>query len=798
MRRYKAYALHILPAPAHRLSSLAKLTLVSLVPLLLLLIASFPPAPQAQTTVRAQTQGVAVKPPPVPQSPPQVCSTCGGSEDKQHTLAASYYSIRDGYTATLLLNNKGPKPLEIKPTLFSLDGQRLDLPPITVEGLTFREIDLREFGIAGTAFERGSLQLFHLGKDLVLGAQVRLTDEAKSLLFEEKLLEISTEIGAQRLEGLWYLPSHKGEVHLILSNTSDTVVAARVQIDGAATKPKESVSVTLAPHETRVLDARQDILGREKENLKKTGGITVEHASPSGSLLARVLMDDAATGYSSSMRFYDPKKAKSTMLHGAGLRLGEVAGRQLLPVVLARNVGATTTNISGRIPFTKDDGQTDQLTLPVLRLKPGETKLVDTPDALLAGIAQSIATAGLEFEYTGEPGSVIMLAQSMSEGGDLAFQVPMWDIKAQRSSTGGYPWNVNGDLSTFVYIKNVTDHKQEYMLEILSDGAEQPYRPGLKSIEGGQTVMLDIRKLRDEQVPDALGNTIPAGAIRGQIQWSLRGIEQLPMVGRSEQVDVARRWSFSYACMNCCPDQPWSWGMTSSPDVIVNIGGAGFYAYEGMTTCYGGTHGPYGISPTNWWVMDEDPELLLANIDGSGWLTSNFSGDATVYAEYESYWISSDGLSCTYNPYTSLVSGLLSILSPVDFIDASTEGDTSGFPPPPANFTNLNVDCSGARFKVRVRFRPPYESSSCCNNPISSFVKLWNGADNKFEFAYDPITDTNGYAFYGNDNPPYVDIYLRRKSGNVGTQERVGVTVGGSKTNGTPYSGTGIVRLQCN
>ncbi|HEX8144448.1 MAG TPA: hypothetical protein VF553_17745 [Pyrinomonadaceae bacterium] len=41
-------------------------------------------------------------------------------------------------------------------------------------------------------------------------------------------------------------------------------------------------------------------------------------------------------------------------------------------------------------------------------------------------------------------------------------------------------------------------------------------------------------------------------------------------------------------------------------------------------------------------------------------------------------------------------------------------------------------------------------------------------------------------------------LFLRSKSGNVWTQERVGVIVGGSKTNGASYSGTGILRLQCN
>lgn len=48
---------------------------------------------------------------------------CTQDVDKPHLLAASYYSVKDNLTATLMLNNKGPEPVEVKPTLFSLTGQ---------------------------------------------------------------------------------------------------------------------------------------------------------------------------------------------------------------------------------------------------------------------------------------------------------------------------------------------------------------------------------------------------------------------------------------------------------------------------------------------------------------------------------------------------------------------------------------------------------------------------------------------------------------------------------------------------
>ena len=67
---------------------------------------------------------------------------CGGLEgdDRPHVLAASYYSFRDDFAPDLLLNNKGPRPLEVRPTLFSTRGERYDVAPVTVEANSFRMV----------------------------------------------------------------------------------------------------------------------------------------------------------------------------------------------------------------------------------------------------------------------------------------------------------------------------------------------------------------------------------------------------------------------------------------------------------------------------------------------------------------------------------------------------------------------------------------------------------------------------------------------------------------------------------
>src|SRR5712692_6065650 len=98
------------------------------------------------------------------------------SQAQTHVLAASYYSVKGNLSTTLTMNNKGPQPLAVQPTLFSTSGQRLDLPGVTVEGNSFQVIDLRDYSLVGTSLEEGSIQVLHEGHFLQLGAQIKMVD----------------------------------------------------------------------------------------------------------------------------------------------------------------------------------------------------------------------------------------------------------------------------------------------------------------------------------------------------------------------------------------------------------------------------------------------------------------------------------------------------------------------------------------------------------------------------------------------------------------------------------------------
>lgn len=214
-----------------------------------------------------------------------------------HTLVGSFYTLEYDTHAKLLLNNKGIIPIEVQPTLHNLQGQELQLPAVTVEPQSHRFINLQDWAsIGGDSYRSGNIKLFHVGKDLVLGAQIYLTNEEHSLSFEEKLAEIG-RFDSRRQEAVWVVPSQQAQTRVILTNTTDAPLSVTAKL---ARKPNILATpqiFQLAAHETKVLDLRQDFVNGNQFANADIVGLTLEHTTVKDALLARVLVGDIGKGF---------------------------------------------------------------------------------------------------------------------------------------------------------------------------------------------------------------------------------------------------------------------------------------------------------------------------------------------------------------------------------------------------------------------------------------------------------------------------------------------------------------------
>ena len=560
---------------------------------------------------------------PVPSPTP----CCGSADDKPHLLMGSYYSLNEDFSAKLLLNNKGSSPLVAHPRLFSMSGERFDVAPVTIAPESFQMINLADWvEVAGSQFREGSIHVFHLGRDLVLGSQIFLVNQARSLSFDEKLVE-KGGFKSPGLEGLWWLPASDGEVRLALANTSDSPLTAIVTADGKSPKRSGTENVYLNPHETRVLHIQNDVFDRPQDAMSRLGGISIQHSGAPGDLLARGMVQNTS-GYSLSIQFGDPAAGKSAKLQGAGFRLGNTGNESLTPIVIARNVGNSTATITGRFRYTSSNGSERTITLPHVVLSPGEIDDVDVARAVREHRKQNLKVTGsLEFEYSSVAGSVTMTAFSVGEGGTQVFRVPMWDVYAQKSATGGYPWLIDGSSSTIAYIKNAEAHAQHYYFQLKHQGGL--YSLGINRIEAGQTIKYDIAELRDQQVPDVRGRVIPLDANSGQIHWTKTGTETGMLIGRSEQVDVDQGISSSYACVNCCPDNAVNPRIVPNTNTNIVSGESQFIAEHQLTTCYGGFSDWVGVFSAQWQSTNEN----IASVS-FGLATGVAPGTTTIRADW--------------------------------------------------------------------------------------------------------------------------------------------------------------------
>jgi hypothetical protein len=563
--------------------------------------------------------------------------------NKPHSLVGSYYSTQNGLTATLLLNNKGNQPIEVRPTIYNLSGQAIEIASVSVEASSFRFVNLQEWAaMGGESFSQGSVRLFHVGKDLVLGAQIYLTDEVNSLSFEEKLAEFNN-FDSRRFEGVWWMPSRLADVQIVLSNTTDTPLSVTARLAKRPHQTGEAQVIQLAAHETRVLDLRQDFANGEHFARSDVIALSLEHAGAKSALLARAMVKEAGNGYSNIVQFSNPNSGKSREYQGVGFQIDDVAGERLVPVIVARNLGTEVATVRARVPYTRTDNTTGVVELPQTKLRAGEISLLDTHKVRQRSQQEQIQIAGLEIEYDTAPGSVIVNAHSVSTSDNQVFRVPMWDPLGQRSPTGGYPWRIEGTSTTKTYIKNITGREQYYVASLRWPDGEG-YMIGMKPVGPHQTVEIDVRKLRDEQVPDVAGRIIPLDVSSGQLMWSMKHVsappageeerQALALIGRSEQIDVERGVSSNYACQSCCSNGYSSSFVSPGSSDVEADAVVGFTAFQRDKDCYGTITLPY---PQSGFVIWSSTDTATATVSSSGQVSAVGAGETTIQASWTDY-----------------------------------------------------------------------------------------------------------------------------------------------------------------
>lgn len=124
-------------------------------------------------------------------------------------------------------------------------------------------------------------------------------------------------------------------------------------------------------------------------------------------------------------------------------------------------------------------------------------------------------------------------------------------------------------------------------------------------------------------------------ASRGKIVWSVRGRDPLALLGRSEQVDLAKGISSSYACFMCCPN---SFRMSWIEPISISLPEGNFTTARGAErdqTCYGSMTPSYFYGDT--WSASNSSIFSVDGLGDAADVTGVSFGSGTLTAHWEVY-----------------------------------------------------------------------------------------------------------------------------------------------------------------
>jgi hypothetical protein len=602
-----------------------------------------------------------------------------------------YYTLRDGMSSTLTLNNLAPAPTKVTVTIFNIGGQAHVLDPITLDTHSVKEVQLAN--VAPQGFDSGNIEVAFNGIPMAVTCQVSVFSVTERVSFESREQDMM-DFESATLAGILSLP--KGaDGFLAVTN----VAKNRVTFQLTAGSLKKTAA--LFPRETQLIKLNED------EHLSATTLVKLQHNGLPGDLITTGYVLNLKDGYSSGFAMFDPGIMRSSTLAGAHFRAGQPdpsegfpEGTRFHSPLLLANLSASPVVAHVSVDYTVEDNQGSQgngddaqknststvkdtvVKVKDLTIAPGDVQRVELSDAL-GGVGQ-IAEAGVDIAYNAAPGSVIGQLTSVDQSGDYAFEVPIKDRDAMNETMESiYPWTLENGTATVLHLKNTTNETQE--AGVLISFAGGTYNPDKFELQPYQTIALDIQKLKDTKKPDVLGHLFPSGATHGQLVW----FQKTPytMIGRAEGTDVAAGIARSFSCAAACCDYFWN-DFFLTPSVMNGLAGDGgtFIGTSEGSDCSGYYFQYLNVAASSWTTSNS----AVATVNSSGYTYCAGPGSATIIGNFPTrnyYW--NDTFTRCLWTYPTFPAPAPVNVNPPNHVRVVS--DLQGYTSCPANYTPVDV-----------------------------------------------------------------------------------------------------------
>jgi hypothetical protein len=560
-----------------------------------------------------------------------------------------YYSFRDGFSSTVLLVSSSVKPLDFVMAIHSRSGQTLLAPTMTIQPRAKLTVDLRALLTSLSAdltgeFGEGSISIYFNGAVMPLLGQLTTSNPARSLIFESDVVDNSPGVGLlpPALNAVWWGLGSGREARVSVSNTSGEPVTADLFLD-FQNERHSADPLAFAPHETKVVSVTQ-LLGGLKVSPAQApeGGITIIQRGPRPSLIAQGRITDSATGFSTTLNFPDPSAQWASALHASGVPIGmpskdsPYAGTGVfIPHVVVRNLTGAPQSVKVTVEYPGEK-ETQRVDLVPLALESYSTSDLAL-DSAFGLLPLPLPFCSIRVQYSGPPGSVIGEISSIEQKNDMVIDSRMRNEGDGWAGSGGHPWHLDEETESILFLTNMSDQEARIGFQVSAGGVV--YHITDLKLMPHETRAIDLRKLRDAQKPDFLGNKIPANATDGSALWGR--IDNVPVMGRLVVLQRRKALASSYSCDPCsCPMSLTSYPLQLTPSPVNVTPQQALQVHASAQYVQCGTNYYWydeTIAGTMNWSSDNPGVATVNNLAAKGLVTGVSGGTTTIRATYQDY-----------------------------------------------------------------------------------------------------------------------------------------------------------------
>lgn len=572
------------------------------------------------------------------------CPTC--SPTMPRMIYAPTIDLPEAAGSGIVLNCRSVHEMEATPTFYTSDGEAIvgdtirlqpaEIRFVTIESLIPEEHRGRHIW--------GGMSLSYMGGLMEVWAQITLNG-AGNRGSADVTFSVLNNLGSDTQEAVWWQPT-PGKTIIALGNSSNNQIHTTVQFSDGDIR-----EVDIAPFATRYIRRNNSNNSASRQSAK----LTTNGAAGSLKAVGYVTSNNGNSNrFASSIRFYDTLGVVQPKLFANNFRVKNAESHLLLK-------NTTTSSITAQAKFLPTDGNGEPITLPPVTLNAGEISEVNLQPLQAASATRNdLDSVSVQVDNSGAAGNLIGALSSKNQTTGVVYDVPLRDSGRLRNSTGAYPWRLDGDYTSIVTLTNTSNEPTQFRATVFYNGGRYMISP--RTLAVGETAKFNLKKLRDEGIPDVFGNTIPATAMSGQFTWSiLRPTDSSRLIGRSEVVSRSNRVSSSYSCGQSCPDSGPSFRVDTTPIILFASGSKNSNVQEVWSSPNGWESGYPGTIPGLYTV---DPTIAVSAMMQNGLMQTD--GYAAGYAGWfsEPYTYSryfDGGFDCFLDSYQQQDSGPIEV-----------------------------------------------------------------------------------------------------------------------------------------